>query len=92
MTRTSVEELAEALRPRYAKARRSEKSKILDEFVAVAGVHRKAAIRRLRHARRRSGKRRGRPRVYTPDIARVRREAVARPSREPCCVLGFPFA
>jgi hypothetical protein len=63
-----VEELAEALRPRYAKARRSEKSKILDEFVEVTGFHRKAAIRRLRRVRRRSGKRRGRPRVYTPDV------------------------
>jgi hypothetical protein len=68
MTRTSVEELGEALRPRYAKAHRSEKSKILDEFVAVTGFHRKAAIRRLRRGRRRSGKRRGRPRVYTPDV------------------------
>jgi hypothetical protein len=63
-----VEELTEALCPRYAKARRSEKSKILDEFVAVTGCHRKAAIRRLRRLRRRSGKRRGRPRVYTPDV------------------------
>jgi hypothetical protein len=68
MTRTSVEELVEALRRRYAKASRSQKSKILDEFVAVTGFHRKAAIRRLGHVRRTRGKRRGRPRVYTPDV------------------------
>jgi len=68
MTRTSVEELAEALRLRYAKASRSQKSKILDEFVAVTGFHRKAAIRRLRRVRRTRGKRRGRPPLYTSDV------------------------
>ena len=40
MTRTSVEELVEAVRPRYVKANRSQKSQILDEFVAVTGFHR----------------------------------------------------
>lgn len=68
MTRTSVGELTEALRPRYAKADRGQKSRILDEFVAVTGFHRKAAIRRLRGGHRRSRKRRGRPPVYTPDV------------------------
>ena len=68
MTRTSVEELVEAVRPRYVKADRSQKSQILDEFVAVTGFHRKAAIRRLRGGRRRTGRRRGRPPVYTPDV------------------------
>ena len=68
MTRMSVEELVEALRPRYINAIRSEKSRILDEFVAVTGFHRKAAIRRLRGGRRKSRKRRGRPPVYTPEV------------------------
>lgn len=68
MTRTSIEELVKAVRPRYIKANRSQKSKILDEFVAVTGFHRKAAIRRLCGQRRRGGKRRGRPPVYTPDV------------------------
>ena len=68
MTRTSVEELVEAVRPRYVKANRGRKSQILDEFVAVTGFHRKAAIRRLVGRRRRSGKRQGRPPVYTPDV------------------------
>jgi hypothetical protein len=68
MTRRSVRELVEALQPRYAKASRSQKSRILDEFVAVTGFHRKAAIRRLRRVRRQSNKRQGRPPVYTPDV------------------------
>jgi hypothetical protein len=69
MTRTSVEELVEALRLRYVRARRDEKTCILNEFVAVTGYHRKAAIRRLRGGRRRKrNKRQGRPPVYTPDV------------------------
>ena len=41
-------ELIEALRKRYRKSLKREKSRILDEFVAVAGCHRKHAIRLLR--------------------------------------------
>jgi len=40
-------ELIKALRKRYAKAPLEEKSRILDEFVAVAGYHRKHAVRLL---------------------------------------------
>jgi hypothetical protein len=40
-------ELLEALRDRYHNASKIEKTKILDEFVAVANCHRKHAIRRL---------------------------------------------
>jgi hypothetical protein len=40
-------ELLEALRQRYQQAPKSEKTKVLDEFVAVAGCHRKHAIRLL---------------------------------------------
>jgi hypothetical protein len=68
MTGSSVRELVDALRPRYVKASRDQKSKMLDEFVAVTGFHRKAAIRRLRRVRRRCGKRQGRPPRYTPDV------------------------
>jgi hypothetical protein len=68
MTRMSVEELMEALRSRYVKASRRQKSKILDEFAAVTGFHRKAAIRRLGSVRRTRGKRRGRPPLHTPDV------------------------
>jgi hypothetical protein len=41
------------------------KTRILDEFVAVTGLHRKAAIRLLNGGGRPSGKKRsGRPRLY----------------------------
>src|SRR6476619_3577776 len=40
-------ELLELLRQRYQRAPKSDKGKILDEFVAVAGCHRKHAIRLL---------------------------------------------
>jgi hypothetical protein len=45
-------ELLETLRQRYHEASKPEKAKILDEFVAVAGCHRKHAIRLLRKAQR----------------------------------------
>ncbi len=41
-------ELVEALRARYSSAPPVEKAKILDEFVALTGYHRKHAIRVLR--------------------------------------------
>src|ERR1700754_198353 len=41
-------ELIEALRARYSGAPPLEKTKILDEFVALTGYHRKHAIRVLR--------------------------------------------
>jgi len=69
MTRVSLEELVEAVRPRYLRASRREKTQITDEFVAITGYHRKSAIRRLRHGRKRgSGDRRGRPPVYTNEV------------------------
>ena len=40
-------ELIAAIRARYAGAPRAERAKILDELVAVAGYHRKHAIRVL---------------------------------------------
>ena len=45
---TTRKELVEALRVRYGSAKPAEKIKILDEFVAVAGYHRKHAVRVLR--------------------------------------------
>lgn len=57
MSQKSKQELAEVLRPRYQKAGRSEKSRILDEFVATTGYHRKYAIQVLKHWPRRRARR-----------------------------------
>ena len=67
VTRKSIEELITAWRARYHKAKHKEKTKILDEFVALIGYHRKAAIRALGR-KPRSKDRRGRPRVYTNEV------------------------
>jgi len=42
------DELVEAVAQRYVESRREEKTRILDEFVAVTGFHRKHAMRLLR--------------------------------------------
>lgn len=40
-------ELIESIRQRYLKVSKKEKTRILDEFIAVAGYHRKHAVRLL---------------------------------------------
>jgi hypothetical protein len=73
VTRASLREYAAVQRERYQRANRHEKHQLLDEIVAVTGIHRKAAIRLLRRAPRppqaRSGA--GRPQQYGPDVAAV---------------------
>ena len=71
MTRASLQEYAAKQRERYQGATRAEKHRLLDEVVAVTGIHRKAAIRLLRRAprpRARPGPG-GRPRAYGPEVA-----------------------
>lgn len=81
MNQESIREYAERQRQRYryGKANREEKSKILDEVVAVTGYHRKAAIRLLSSRKRaKRGRRVGRPTEYGLDVmmaARVVHEA-----------------
>lgn len=48
ISREAKAELLDALRQRYRQACKEQKSKVLDEFVAVAGCHRKHAVRLLR--------------------------------------------
>ena len=62
---TARDELVTAIVGRYSQADRTERGRILDEFTAVTGFHRKHAMRLLRagQANRRSGPRPGR-RVY----------------------------
>ena len=45
------DELVAALSGRYAASTRKERGRILDEFTAVSGLHRKHAMRLLRTAR-----------------------------------------
>ena len=76
MTRTSIREYTEAVRGRYLRVSRKEKSRILDEFTKVAGCHRKTAIRLLRRGNQpKSNKRRGRPRRYGVDTVAALRVA-----------------
>jgi len=65
VTSSAINELANALRPRYEAATKDQKKVILDEFCATTGYHRKSAIRLLRkRARPTHGRARGRPPVY----------------------------
>ncbi|MCD6540366.1 hypothetical protein J7K76_00825 [Candidatus Bipolaricaulota bacterium] len=64
MTQRSIEELVNTWRPRYLRASRKEKTKVLDEFVAPTGYHHKAATRVLRKGRKpKRWDRRGRPKI-----------------------------
>ncbi len=65
MTRRSVEEYVEALRPRYETGTKEQKDRMLDEFTKISGLHRKAAIRLLGKPAKKSSKPRGRKREYT---------------------------
>ncbi len=71
MTRASLREYAAVQRERYRQATRAEKRQLLDEVVAVSGIHRKAAIRLLRRAPRPRAMPGpgGRPREYGPAVA-----------------------
>ena len=71
VTRASLREYAAKQRERYQGATRAEKHRLLDEIVAVTGIHRKAAIRLLRRAPRPRATPGpgGRPREYGPAVA-----------------------
>ena len=62
MSQRSKKELLQAVRPRYLKANKADKRRILGEFVAATGYHRKYAIRLLKNgpgpkARKKKGRR-----------------------------------
>ena len=68
LSQQSKRELVEAVRDRYLRSGRKEKSNILDEFVAITGFHRKHAIRVLRQGYQRGRERRGRRRTYSGGV------------------------
>jgi hypothetical protein len=73
MSLNSKQELLEVVRPRYLKASKEEKQKILDELTCATGYHRKHAIRVLknrvsRHPRR---KRTGYPTIYHGEVVQA---------------------
>ena len=64
MTRKSIQEYAQAIKERYRRANKAEKTKILDEFTKTTGLHRKAAVRLLNHRYLKLVKKKGRPKKY----------------------------
>lgn len=69
MTGNGKRELLEAVRPRYRRANKQEKVRILDELVANTGYHRKHAIRLLQQgAKQRRKKKVGKPKVYQGEV------------------------
>jgi len=66
VTRRSISEYAEAVRNRYRRASKKTKTEILNEFVAMTGLHRKAAVRLFNRRGTSAGhKRSGRPKLYS---------------------------
>jgi transposase InsO family protein len=70
VTRLTLYEYAGSVRPRYGRARKKEKGRILDEFCQTTGMHRKAATRLLGRNRRLAAvpRKRGRPARYGPEV------------------------
>ena len=64
MSLKSKRELLEVLRPRYLKANKVEKQKMLDEFTSATGYHRKHAIRVLKNQRQVQNHLKGKTKTY----------------------------
>jgi hypothetical protein len=64
VTEAARREYAAVMRPRYQRAARPERGRLLDEYCRTTGCHRKAAIRRLRRAPGARGRAPGRPCRY----------------------------
>lgn len=73
MTPASVREYSAAIRQRYLAASKQGKGKVLDEFCAASGYHRKAAVRLLRRPPSQSKARPGRPKEYALPVAQALR-------------------
>jgi hypothetical protein len=64
MSLKSKNELVEVVRPRYLKASKFEKQKILDEFTSATGYHRKHAIRVLKNKVQVQNRLKGKTKTY----------------------------
>ena len=73
MSQKSKHELLEVVRPRYLKASKEGKQKILDEFTCATGYHRKHAIRVLKNRVSKSGRRKrtGYPTIYHGEVVQA---------------------
>ena len=75
MSLKSKRELLEVIRPRYLKANKAEKQKILDEFTSATGYHRKHAIRILRNRvqvqKRHEGKNKTYKTIYRGEVVQA---------------------
>ena len=72
MSKKSKAEVIAAVRERYWKAKKTQKSQILDELVATTGYNRKYAINLLRHEKHKtSHKKPGRKKVYRGDVVKI---------------------
>ena len=64
MSLNSKRELLEVVRPRYLKASKVEKQKMLDEFTSATGYHRKYAIRVLKNQGQVQNRLQGKTKTY----------------------------
>ena len=75
MSLKSKRELFETVQPRYLKANKVEKQKMLDEFTAATGYHRKHAIRVLKNQRQVQNHLKGKTKtfktIYTGEVVSV---------------------
>lgn len=75
MSMKSKRELVEVLRPRYLKANKAEKQKMLDEFTSTTGYHRKHAIRALKNQRQVQNHLKGKNKtfksIYTDEVVQA---------------------
>lgn len=72
VSKESRKELIEAVRHRYRNSTKLEKGRILDEFTALSGVHRKHAIRIMKQARAdKTPATRGNARIYHEAVKEV---------------------
>lgn len=72
MSHRSKREMIETIRPRYLKAKKTEKEQILNELIATTGYHRKYAIRILKHSPKAKGlSKPGRRKVYQGEVVQA---------------------